>query len=237
MLVVFAAASLSPALRELGAAFERAHPGTRVSFNFAGSQQLAFQLEQGAAADLFASADQRWMSYVERRELLAGAPRVFAHNRLVAVVPGGNPAGITGLRDLARPGVKLVLAAEAVPAGRYSRQAIARLAAVPGYPADYERMVLGNVVSEEETVTAVRGKVQLGEADAGIVYASDTAGTAAALLEVIPIPDPQNVLADYPIAVLRSARAAAAARAFEELVLGPEGQAVLQRHGLIPAAR
>ena len=235
-LTVFAAASLTGAFQELGAGFEKAHPGTKVRFNFAGSQQLAVQLEHGAAADLFASADERWMSYAAERNLVAGTPRLFAHNHLVVIVPTANPARIGSLQDLARPGIKLVVAAEAVPVGGYSREVLVKLAQAPGFPAGFDRKVLANVVSEEENVKAVVAKVQLGEADAGMVYASDAIGKVAKDLRVFPIPEPQNVRADYPLAVLRSARAPVAAAAFASLVLGPEGQGVLRRYGLIPAA-
>src|SRR5688572_9271637 len=119
VLTVFAAASLTDAFDELGALFRRAHPGITVQFNFAGSQQLATQLEHGASADVFASADQRWMTQVQRLGLALGEPVIFAHNRLVVVLPAANPARIERLEDLTRPGLKLVLAADAVPAGRY----------------------------------------------------------------------------------------------------------------------
>ena len=235
-LMVFAAASLTGAFQELGAIFEQAHPGTRVQFNFAGSQQLAVQLEHGAAADVFASADERWMSYAAERNLLAGTPRLFAHNRLVVIVPVTNPARIGSLQDLARRGIKLVVAAEAVPVGAYSREALTKLARAPGFPAAFDRKVLANVVSQEENVKSVVAKVQLGEADAGIVYVSDAIGGVARYLRVFPIPEPQNVRADYPLAVLRAAKAPVAAGGFVSLVLGPDGQKVLQRYGLIPAA-
>jgi molybdate transport system substrate-binding protein len=235
-LTVFAAASLAGAFQELGAIFEQAHPGTTVHFNFGGSQQLAVQLEHGAAADLFASADERWMSYAAERDLLAGAPRLFAHNRLVVIVPATNPARIGSLQHLARRGIKLVVAAEAVPVGAYSRVALAKLARAPGFPPDFDRKVLANVVSQEENVKAVVAKVQLGEADAGLVYASDAIGAVVRHLRVFPIPEPQNVRADYPLAVLRGAEAPVAAGAFVSLVFAPAGQGVLQRYGLIPAA-
>ncbi len=234
-LTVFAAASLSGALQELGDRFQRTHPGTRVRFNFAGSQQLAIQLEQGARADLFASADERWMRYLAERDLLAGPPRLFAHNRLVVIVPAGNPARIRRLEDLARRGTKTVIAAEAVPVGAYTREALSRLARAPGFPADYERRVLATVVSQEETVKAVVAKVQLGEADAGVVYASDAIGPVARHLRVFPIPEQQNVTANYPLAALRGGAAPAAAEAFADLVLDPSGREVLRRFGLIPA--
>ena len=234
-LVVFAAASLNGAMRELGRAFERGHPEVRVRFNFAGSQQLAVQLEHGARADLFASADGRWMDYAGDRGLLAGAPRPFARNRLVVIVPAANPARIARLQDLARPGIKTVIGAEAVPVGAYARRLLANLAKAPGFPADFERLALANVVSQEENVKAVVAKVQLGEADAGIVYTSDVAGPVAARLRTLTVPESLNVVAEYPIATLRAAASPAAAAGFLNLVLGTEGQSVLRRFGLLPA--
>ncbi|HYC32584.1 MAG TPA: molybdate ABC transporter substrate-binding protein [Gemmatimonadales bacterium] len=236
-LVVFAAASLSGAFQELGRAFERTHPGTRVTLNLAGSQQLAVQIEQGAQADLFASADERWMRYLEDKRLLAERPRLFARNRLVLVVPASNPARIGKLQDLARRGVKIVIGAEAVPVGAYTRRMLARLVKAPGFPADFDRRVLANVVSEEENVKAVVTKVQLGEADAGIAYASDVAGPGTRHLRTIAIPGDQNVTAEYPMARLASSEAPEAAAAFTKLVLGPEGQAVLRSFGLVAVAR
>jgi molybdate transport system substrate-binding protein len=234
-LTVYAAASLTDVFRELGQSLERTHPGLSVRFSFAGSQQLAVQIEQGAPADLFASADQRWMSYLGGKGLLAGAPTVFARNRLVAIVPRSNPARIRRLEDLARRGTKVVLAAEAVPAGEYTREALARLGKARGFPQDYERRVLDNVVSEEENVRGVVAKVQLGEADAGIVYRSDVTAPVTPHLRVIEIAGPYNPIASYPIAVLKAATNAEAAREFVALVESAEGQAVLQRHGLLAA--
>jgi molybdate transport system substrate-binding protein len=235
-LTVFAAASLTDAFRVLGATLERTNPGLEVHFNFAGSQQLAVQLEQGARADVFASADQRWMSYVEARELLGAAPELFAHNRLVVLVPRTNPAGIGRLEDLSRRGVKLVLAAPAVPAGKYSREALRNLDWAPGFPSDFSRRALGNVVSEEENVKAVVAKVQLGEADAGLAYRSDVTRSVAGNVRAFEIPEEYNVTASYPVAVLKGAPNPEAARAFVELLLGSEGQGLLGRHGLIPVA-
>lgn len=234
-LVVFAAASLNGAMRELGRAFERSRPGLRVRFNFAGSQQLAVQLEQGARADLFASADGRWMDYAGDRGLLVGAPRPFARNRLVVIVPAANPARIARLQDLARPGIKTIVGAEAVPVGAYARRLLANLAKAPGFPADFERLALANVVSQEENVKAVVAKVQLGEADAGIVYTSDVTGPVAARLRTLAVPESLNVVAEYPIAALRTAASPAAAAGFLNFVLGAEGQSVLRRFGLLPA--
>jgi molybdate transport system substrate-binding protein len=231
---VFAAASLTDAFRELGQKLEHDQPGLAVRFNFAGSQQLALQMEQGAKADVFASADQRWMSYVDERHLVAETPTVFVRNRLVVIVPKTNPGRINRLEDLARRGIKFVIAAEAVPAGKYSREALQQLAKAPGFPSDYDRRVLANTVSQEENVKAVVAKVQLGEADAGIVYRSDVTPAAARVVRAIDIPDAYNVLASYPIAAIKGAENAEGARAFIALVLSAEGQQVLQRHGFLP---
>jgi molybdate transport system substrate-binding protein len=235
-LTVYAAASLTDAFQELGRTLEASHPGLTVRFNFAGSQQLALQLEQGAPADVFASADQRWMSYATEKGLVRGEATVFARNRLAVIVPRTNPARIGRLQDLARRGTKIVLAAEAVPVGKYSREALQNLAAVEGFPPEYDRRVLANVVSQEENVKAVVTKVQLGEADAGVVYRSDVSRAVSRYVRVFDIPDAYNVIASYPIAVLKAARNAEAAQQFVELVTSEAGQRVLQHHGLLPAA-
>jgi molybdate transport system substrate-binding protein len=233
-LTVFAAASLTDAFEELGALYRRRHADAGVRFNFAGSQQLAAQLEHGAAADVFASADQRWMDRVQELGLARGQPVVFAHNRLVVVLPATNPGRIERLQDLARSGVKLVLAAEAVPVGRYSREMLGRLRGRSGFATDYDRLTLANVVSYEENVKGVVAKVQLGEADAGVVYRSDVTGDIASRLLMRDIPDDANVTARYPIVALAGSKRPSAARAFIDLVRGAEGRAILARHGLVP---
>jgi molybdate transport system substrate-binding protein len=234
MLTVFAAASLTDAFTELGRMLEQRQAHLSVRFNFAGSQQLVAQLEQGAAADVFASADQRWMRTAVDGGLVAGEPRVFARNRLVVLVPASNPGRIERLQDLARPGLKLVLAGATVPAGKYSREVLGKLDGAPGFPSDFAGRALANVVSEEENVKAVVAKVQLGEADAGMAYRSDVTTAVAPHVRVLEIPEERNVLAEYPIVIVRGAADTAGARAFVELVLSPEGQQVLGRHGLLP---
>jgi molybdate transport system substrate-binding protein len=231
---VFAAASLTDAFTELGRSMEQKTRGLTVRFNFTGSQQLVAQMEQGAGADVFASADQRWMHEAARRGLVAGDPIVFARNRLVVLVPTSNPGRIARLEDLARPGLKLVLAGESVPAGKYSREVLAKLAAAPGFPAGYAVHTLANLVSDEENVKGVVAKVQLGEADAGIAYRSDVTPAVAARVRVLEIPDERNVLAEYPIAVLAGAADTGGAREFVALALSDEGQRILARHGLLP---
>jgi molybdate transport system substrate-binding protein len=234
-LTVFAAASLTDAFDELGRLFERRHPGTSVRFSFAGSQQLALQLEQGATADVFASADQRWMDYAAEQGLVEGETPVFARNRLIVIVPRTNPARVRRLENLARRGIKLVIAAEAVPVGKYTREALEKLGATAGYPEGYARKVLANVVSQEENVKSVVSKVQLGEADAGVVYRSDVTLSVARYVTQLDIPDAANVIARYPIGVTRATGHRAGARQFIELVTSDEGQRVLQHHGLLPA--
>jgi molybdate transport system substrate-binding protein len=235
-LTVFAAASLTDAFRELGRRLEQQTPGLSVTFNFAGSQQLALQLEQGATADIFASADQRWMSYAKEHTLVDGEPQVFARNRLVVIVPKTNPARIGGLPDLARRGTKIVMADEAVPVGKYTREALHNLASASGFPARYETRVMANVVSQEDNVKAVVSKVQLGEADAGVVYRSDVTPAVSRYVRAFDIPDRYNVLASYPIALVKGSKNQEAAEAFISLVLGAEGQRVLGQNGLLPAA-
>jgi molybdate transport system substrate-binding protein len=234
-LTVFAAASLKDAFSEAADVLGKRNPPIAVRYSFAGSQQLVLQLEQGAAADVFASADQRWMQVAQDSGLVAGSPVVFARNRLVVITPASNPGRIDRLEDLGKRGLKLVLGAEAVPVGKYSREALDRLRDAPGFGADYSKRVLRNLVSEEENVKAVVSKVQLGEADAGIVYVSDVTPPVRKAVRTIEIPDPYNVVAAYPIAVLRQSQQPAAARAFVEYITSAEGQAVLARHGLLPA--
>ncbi len=234
---VFAAASLTEAFTEAGRAFEAAHPGVAVTFNFAGSQALRTQLAQGARADLLASADEETMAAAQRDGTIAGEPRVFARNRLVLIVPAANPSGIARLQDLARPGVKLVLAGPQVPVGAYARQSLAAMERDPAFGPGFAQRVLGNVVSEETNVKQVVAKVQLGEADAGIVYASDVTPAARDAVRAIEIPDRLNVVARYPIALVRGAADAATARAFVDFLLSPTGQAILAHHGFLPAAQ
>ncbi len=233
VLTVFAAASLSTAFTELGRTFEQQHPGYTVRLNLAGSQQLVLQLQHGATADVLASADERWMQAAADSGLLAEPATVFARNSLVVVLPRNNPGRIERLEDLTRPGIKLVLGSEAVPVGKYAREMLANLSGSPGYAASFGEQVLRNVVSFEDNVRAVATKVRLGEADAGIVYRSDVGAASADAVTVLPIPDPYNVIAAYPIAVLRNSPNPSAARAFVALILSAEGQDRLEHHGLM----
>ncbi|HEY8369057.1 MAG TPA: molybdate ABC transporter substrate-binding protein, partial [Thermodesulfobacteriota bacterium] len=172
-LTVFAAASLTEAFRDIGAAFEQANPGVRVVFNFGGSPQLRQQIEQGARADVFASANQAQMDALKSQGLLWGPDRTFARNRLVVVMPKDNPGKIRSLQDLARPGVKFLTTHRAVPVGAYTRAALEKMSQSPEFGADFASRVAANIVSEEDNVKQIVTKVQLGEVDAGVVYSSD----------------------------------------------------------------
>lgn len=223
-LTVFAAASLSGAFDEIASAFESTHANADVILNFAGSNTLRAQIEAGANADVFASANSKEMDTLVANGLVSeGKARIFASNRLVIITPKGNPAGLSTFDGLALPGLKLVLAAREVPVGRYARQALENAGGA------FEENVLANVVSNETDVKQVLAKVQLGEADAGIVYASDA--VAAQELKVIEIPDVWNVQAAYPIAALANAREPELADQFIEYVLSPKGQTILQEWG------
>ncbi len=235
-LVVFAAASLTGAFQEIGQAFEAAHLGVKVNFNFAGSQILRTQIEQGASADIFASADRKNVDTLVADHLISADPvKDFATNSLEVIMPPGNPGNIMRLSDLARPGLKLVLADASVPAGNYARQALVKMSQDPAFGTDFSNKVLANVVSNETDVKQVVAKVQLGEADAGIVYVSDA--LAATGLSSLAIPANFNVIATYLIAVLDSAPEPGLAQAFVAYVTSPEGQAILARWGFAAAAK
>jgi molybdate transport system substrate-binding protein len=234
-LTVFAASSLTEAFTEIGDAFETAHPGTSVSFNFDGSPALRTQLEQGARADIFASANTAQMDMAVASGVVEGESTVFARNRLVVIVPSDNSAGIESLQDLAKDGVKLVLANEDVPVGQYARQFLDNASADPAFGASFKHDVLANLVSEEGNVRQVAARVQLGEADAAVVFSSDVTPDLASDVTRINIPDALNQLATYPLAVTSDARNPDTAQAFIDFILGEEGQAILVKHGLLRA--
>ncbi|MFN8176821.1 MAG: molybdate ABC transporter substrate-binding protein [bacterium] len=224
---VSAASSLTEAFGEIAAVFERAHSGEKVELNFAGSQVLRAQIEQGAPVDVFASADLAQMEPLVTAKLVQPA-RVFAHNRLVAAASSKSGA-VRSLADLAKPGIRVVVADPTVPAGRYTTQLLGKMAASGLFGADFPAAFEANVVSQETNVRVVLAKVSLGEADAGIVYRTDVG--SAKQVTVLEIPEPMNVVATYPIAVVLGSASDDLATAFVELVLSEQGQAVLRKAG------
>ena len=230
-LVVFAAASLTDAFTEIGEAFG-ARNHIEVTFNFAGSQTLAGQLTSGAPADVFASASDRQMQFaIDGERVDPSAVFTFAANRLVIVTPRENPGAVVTPVDLAFPGLKIVLADAAVPAGNYSLQFLAKASSDPAYTTTYSIAVLSNVVSYEENVRAVLAKIVLGEADAAIVYSSDVAGEQRDSVQIVEIPTDLNVVAAYQVAPVIDSDRPTMARIFVDFLLSPTGQSILNKHG------
>lgn len=228
---VFAASSLTEAFQDIAAVYRERNPGRDVECHFAGSQTLRTQIEEGAPADVIATADRITMDALHAAGLV-DVHVVFARNRLVVVTPRTDPK-VKSLADLARPGVSLVIADRNVPVGRYAEQALANMARTGLYGDDFEERVTANLVSRETNVRAVLAKVSLDEVDAGFVYATD-ARSASGKTRTLEIPADVNVAAEYPIAALESGRAKDAAARFVSLVLADEGQALLAKRGFQP---
>ena len=231
-LTVLAAASLREAFFALGTAYERAVPGTVLTFSFDASSTLRAQIEQGAPVDAFASADLANAQAIVADGLAAGPLVPFAANGLVIVVPDTNPARIMTALDLARPGVTVVAAGDNVPISGYALEVLARLATQPGYPGDYAVRVAANVISKEDNVRAVLAKVELGEADAALVYVTDAASSSR--VDTIAIPAAAQVTATYVAVSTSASREPAAAAAFVEWLAGPDSAAILAGFGFLP---
>jgi molybdate transport system substrate-binding protein len=233
-LTVLAAASLTAPFNDLGKMFEAKNPGVSVAFSFAGSQQLAQQLDQGAPADVFASASTKYMTdVVTNKRVDASVPKTFAKNRLIVIFPLDNPGKIVKLQDLAKPGLKIDLEDKSVPAGQYSLDFLDKAVKDPTFDPTFKDAVLKNVVSYEDNVKSVLTKVTLGEVDAGIVYVSDVTGDATGKTGKLDIPDALNTVAVYPIATISDSKNPDLAKAFMDLVLSADGQAVLAKYSFI----
>lgn len=215
-LTVLAAASLTNAFDELQTAYAKDHPGVRLRFSFAGSQELAAQVRSGAPADVIATADEKTMSGLAQDVV---SPKPFVTNRLAIVVGKGNPKHVTKLADLAHPGVTVVLAGPTVPAGRYAHQVLAR-ARVTVHPK-----------SEPTDVRQVLTPVRLGEADAGIVYVTDIKDAGGPDVQAVPIPPKQNLVATYPVATMKDSMHQAAAKAFAAWLRTKPATDILAKHG------
>jgi molybdate transport system substrate-binding protein len=220
-LVVFAATSLTDAFNKIGAGFEKANPGVTVKFNYNGSSSLATSINQGAPADVFASAAPANMKTVTDASNASGTPQIFTRNTAEIMVEKGNPKKITSVKDLANPAIKVAVCAPEVPCGAVA-QAVFKNAGVTVKP-----------VSEETNVGGVVTKVTLGEVDAGIVYVTDVEANGSKTAGV-PIPADQNDITEYPIVQVKDAPNATAAKAFISYVLGPDGQKVLASFGFLP---
>ena len=233
-LMVFGAASLAEFLDEAGTSFEKQHPGTTVRLNLAASSRLRLQIEYGGPADVFLSANTRHMGPLVKAGL-AERSSIFAHNRLVIAVPKGNPARINAPGDIGKRNVKLVIAAPETPIGTYTGEVIQKMDASGKYGKGFGARALGNVCSKEPSVRAVVAKVHLGEADAGICYASDITPAIRPAVCAIGIPNECNIIADYPIAVIAGSRQKGLAIQFVQFVLSPKGQGLLVKHGFVNA--
>ena len=234
-ITVFAAASLNDAFQDISREFETDNPGTEVKLNFAGSQRLRSQLELGARADVFASANKLQMALARDADLIAESARNFASASMAVIAAEGS--GISSLGELANPGAKLVMAHEGVPAGHYSLQLLERLSAPEaGLGDDFDERVLGNVVSEETSVKFVEQKVVLGQADAGILYRPGMlTATADGAARELPLPsDVRGISAQYPIAVLADSSEPELASKFVEFVLSQPARDVLASYGFDP---
>lgn len=227
-LTVFAASSLTDVFGELGEEFEQRNPGVEVRFNFAGSSVLLAQLQQGAPADVFASADKAKMEAAVKDGIVSG-PQVFAKNSPVVILPGENPAGVETLRDIAEPDLDLVLTQEGVPIAEYTEEILKK--ANTRYGGNFEDLVMENVVSREPDVRAAANRVALGEADATFVYTSDVTPGMRNRVDVVEIPEKTNVVATYPISVKDEAPSQSLAREWVDLVLAENGQRTMEEWG------
>ncbi|MGH2512885.1 MAG: molybdate ABC transporter substrate-binding protein [Candidatus Limnocylindrales bacterium] len=231
-LTIFGAASLKAVLAKAQAAFNGANPGLTITVSTDSSAALETQIEQGAPADVFLSADTTNPAKLVAKGLNAGGAVNVAGNLLTVIVPKANPAAIVSPSDLARPGVKVIAAGVSVPITKYATILVANLAAQAGYPADFVAKYNANVVSREDNVAAVVSKIELGEGDAGIVYVTDARTSTG--VTTISVPADANVPATYAGVVVAASRNLPAASAFLAWFAGPTGQAILASYGFLP---
>ncbi len=231
-LTIYGASSLKAALAKAQTAFTAANPGVTITISTDSSSALEAQIEQGAPADVFLSADTTNPAKLVTKGLAAGDPLKFAGNLLTVIVPAANPAAIQGPADLAKPGIKIIGAGATVPITKYATMLVANLAKQTGYPADFVARYNANVVSQEDNVAAVVSKVELGEGDAAIVYVTDA--KTSTKVTPIAVPAGANVLATYAGVVVKASKDAGAAQAFLTWFAGPDGQPILASFGFLP---
>lgn len=230
-LTVFAAASLTGAFGEIGRLYTN-QTNIVVAFNFDGSQNLRTQIENGAYADVFASANAKQMNALKQIQLMNDSSIiVFTENKLSLIVPKDNPAKISSLADLAKPGLKIVMGTKDVPVGDYALQIINRLGNDSAYGPDYKTKVMANIISQETTVNYVVTKVALGEADVGFAYVSDVTKDLASKVDQVDIPDEYNVIAKYPLGIVKESLYPAHSQDFINLVTSDQGKAILEKYG------
>ncbi|MGA9140584.1 MAG: molybdate ABC transporter substrate-binding protein [Methanocella sp.] len=236
-LTVFAAASLSSAFNQTRVQFEAQHTEANIIYNFDSSGTLQTQIEQGAQPDVFASAATSNMNTLKNEGLMNNSTVVnFAKNKLALIVPKDNPANITGLADLNKTGLKLVVCGSSVPCGKYTVQMLQTLRNTSGYGSDYYNAVVANEKSQEPGATGAVTKIAIGEGDVAIVYASDVQEQYQGSVKIITIPDNLNVIATYPVGVTVSSKNQALAKAFVDFVVSPDGQAILTGSHFLPPA-
>jgi len=231
-LTIFGAASLKGVLEKAKAAYETSNPGTTVTISTDSSSALEMQIEQGAPADVFLSADTTNPQKLVHKALADGAAVTFAGNKLSVIVPTANLAGVTSPADLAKSGVKVIAAGDEVPITKYANQLVDNLAKETGYPADFAAKYAANIASRECNVKAVVAKIELGEGDAGIVYVTDAKGSTK--VTPIDVPDSANVPATYAGVVVKASENPVAAKAFLDWFAGPDGQGILSGFGFLP---
>jgi molybdate transport system substrate-binding protein len=231
-LTIYGAASLKGVLEAAKAAYPTVNPGKTVTLSTGSSAALETQIEQGAPADVFLSADTTNPKKLVDAGLADGAAVTFAGNELTVIVPTANPAGIASPKDLARSGVKVIAAGDEVPITKYATQFVDNLAKEDGYPAEFAAKYTANIASKEEDVKSVVAKIEIGEGDGGIVYVTDARASTKAT--TIDVPPSANVPATYAGVVVKASKNAAAAKAFLDWFAGPDGQAILGSFGFLP---
>jgi molybdate transport system substrate-binding protein len=233
-LTVFTAASLTGAFGEIGQIYKN-ETNISVVFNFDGSQVLRTQIDNGAYADVFASANTKQMNALKTEGLMNNSSvSIFTKNKISLIIPKDNPAKIQNLTDLAKPGVKIIIGTKDVPVGDYAMQIINKLGNDSAYGPDYKKKVMDNIISQETNVNYVVTKVALGEADVGFAYVSDITENLSAKVDKIEIPEKYNVVGQYPIGILKASKYPVESEEFINFVESEKGKAVLDKYGFEP---